>query len=813
MLDSQRISRDKSLIAFSVNSRKINVNLNFKDANSIRDTICAGDDVARRRGLNRVKITEQANAFPPLTDAEATAQKLKINVNFMQQPLLHAAALRQYTRNFNGTNHFFKVAIPTAPVEMESEWASFITEHINGVLKDSRPYHFLGTDRFTSLVSHGIAPQMWWDKEDWMPQFIPLADWRVATDTEESFRNLEWQAVRLNTTEGELSEKVFGPNADKNWNKPAIAKILHAYRNQNYQDIGNTTTWLDDPERMASIVKQNGGLHSSDAVPTVSLWHFLFKDRIKAKTKWMLRVIPDWNVQGDISAANNEFLYDSSDEPFATDLSHFLHVQFGDLNNDAPRKVWSVRSLGLELLDLCFWDNLLFCRTLQHLMENMNPWLRITDPAGKARAQLVDMYDKAIIPEGVTIVPQDQRHQVNQNLIQYMLSQVKQRIGEASATYTQQSDTGTQKEQTAYETAVKMSMVNAMMEALLLEASFQEKFSYMEICRRLCLRRSSNEDARRFQAACKRRGIPLVYINANLWKITPELPIGSGNPAMAISQAQQLLQIRSMYGPQAQQEILHEVTAIFTGSANKAARWAPLGEGRKATPAQKVAEADFLVLYSGKPVNLMESESLSEQADTLLGLLAGEITLLLKVGDAGPRTIFGLGNVAHWIEGLIETISRNPPDQEKANELGKQLAELQKEIGLVEKQMAAKQQPQGNGQMDPAALAKSQAALMQADVKGKVTEANAAQKRTHKDLDFTAKEQRKQEEFVSAEQRKSVQAGTQVARDHVTTGAEIKRDGARTTADIQQDSVRTLADIINQEATAKANLEAKVKNE
>lgn len=182
--------------------------MQFKDAKSVIDEIRAGDAVARVRAANRVRVNDAANACPPLTPEEQAAWKLKVNVNFMQQPMLHATARRQYSKNFEGTEHYFRIAIPTAPTEMQTDWAMFLTDHINRLMKDSRPYRFLNQNKWTALVSHGMAPQMWWDKDGWLPKFVPIENFRVATDTDTDFENLEWVGIRLPTSEGELWKSV-----------------------------------------------------------------------------------------------------------------------------------------------------------------------------------------------------------------------------------------------------------------------------------------------------------------------------------------------------------------------------------------------------------------------------------------------------------------------------------------------------------------------------------------------------------------------------------------------------------------------------
>ncbi len=184
--------------------------MNFSTPKAVLDCIHAGDDVARIRGENRVKVNNAANGFPPLSADEADKMGMNVNTSFLDLPILLATARRQYTRNFNGTKQFFRISIPNAPAEDQTDWSLFMGGFINRVLKKSRSYFFLGQNRWTALVAHGIAPQLWWDNECWLPKFVPIEDWRVPTDTDTSLDNLPWFAVRIASTEGELTDKVFG---------------------------------------------------------------------------------------------------------------------------------------------------------------------------------------------------------------------------------------------------------------------------------------------------------------------------------------------------------------------------------------------------------------------------------------------------------------------------------------------------------------------------------------------------------------------------------------------------------------------------
>ncbi len=326
------------------------------------------------------------------------------------------------------------------------------------------------------------------------------------------------------------------------------------------------------------------------------------------------------------------------------------------------------------------------------------------------------------------------------------------------------------------------------MEGLLLVAAYQERFSYEEICRRFCLRNTNDPDAKRFQEECKRKKIPKEFVNVDQWDIEPELPMGAGNPAMAISEAQQSLQMRPMYGPQAQQEILHDASAVLFGP-EKAARWVPLEKKGGATPAQKYAEADFSTLMRGLPANPAEGVNMPEQINTLLGLLAGEITMVEKTDNMGDqRELIGLQNVAQQIDRMIQFLSQDPQQKQQAGEYSQVLGELMNTVkGFQQRQQ---QQAQKNGH-DPEAEAKLQATVEQTKVKLAGKQASDAQKLHHKEVAFGKEQQRKDAEFAANQQRESLATGAELVREHT----------------------RTQADIINQEATAKADREVKVENE
>ncbi len=705
--------------------------MNWKDATAVQGAINAGREVERIRSSNRVIVDNLLNGVRPMTDAVAKQIGLHVNANMGEGPVLAAQARRQFTNAFERASRYFKVSIPGAPPNKKFEWEMFVNQFINGKLKKNLKFFNLGNNWRASVVAHGIGPRMWRDKESWLPEYVAIDDLRVPTNTLTSLDNLDWFGRRVLYTESELSRKAFGKNSVKGWNKDAVAKILEKIHPWNY-DSNAGNTWINNPERMAEMVRQNGGFYASDAVPVVPMWHFYYKDDESDNERWLMRVVidQDQSTVGNVS----EWVYDSGDESHADEVGQLLSIQYGDMNNTAPFMHSAVRSLGFLLVEPCFWSNMVKCRMLQHLMEQFNTWFRVSDPAGRAKALKIETYDRCVLEEGVSVVPNVERHQVDPRFTEIALAQMKQLQSEASSSYTAQSDSGTSKEQTAYETAVKVSQVNAMMSGMLLVAMRQEQYAYTEICRRFCLRKTGNKDAKRFQELAQQNGIPEIYLNVEMWDIEPEQTLGNGNPTMEMSQAQQLLQMRGLFGPEAQAKILHIATAAITGNAGMAMDLAPVGVAPEASNGEKWAVSIFGTLMQGVPVPNNPDVTALEQIDPMIGMLAAAIHGCEQNGNICTRPqLTGFASVMQYTQGLVQQIATD----ESQGPVAKQYSQSLGELANILKGFAQRlQEQEAAGQVDQEAQAKIQMMAQSAQVKNQAAEEKSHQSLLHNQAKF-----------------------------------------------------------------------------
>ncbi len=749
---------------------------NFSSAQKVLQTIRAGSEVERIRGENRVKINRAANGAPPLDAELAKKLGIKINVEWGELAQCLADARRQFLKAHTGNQNFFTVNIPSAPQEYQADWEALITSEINKPLRESLPYFELHRSKWSSVVSHGVGPMMWMHPDRWLPTFKAIADVRIATDTTLDFANLSWFAVRNAYSPFELMEEVFNDKPGNKWDKKAIAGILKSYKELNSVAASNNYDIETAPEKLLELLKQNGGFYSGDAMPSIPLWHFYFLDETDAQKKgWFMVVVPENSVvKGDKD--NDNFLW-QSDEPAAAKLEHLLHCQFGDLTADAPFKYHAVRSLGFMLLEPTYYRNLTRCRLLQHIHDNFNIWLRTTDPAEKARALIQEFSNMGVVRSGVSVIPAAERHQIDGELVQVAMADLKQLVGEKSGGYTQQQDTGTQKEQTAFETRVKTEQVNAQLGGILSVSFKYESFAQREICRRFCLPRTYDLDILVFQRKCREFGIPRKWLDVSLWEVEPVTPLGMGNPTVAQSAAQQLLSMRPMYSPSAQNEILHDATLVITGDPRKAARWAPIGGKPGVTDGAKFAAGIFGTLMQGVPLQPPEGLSALEQIDALLPLFGGKITLLTRRDNtASPTEAAGLQSVGQYLATLIQSIAQDPQQQQKVKQYSDALGQLMNQAkGLAQR---GAQQAQAN-QAQPGEAAQQQAKLqtelhnstVKAHADARVKEAKAAQQLQHK-----------QQSFQGDQQRKDAESFAQIQREGVKTAAQIENEKKRAEA-------------------------------
>ncbi|HEU4344044.1 MAG TPA: hypothetical protein VFU31_21015 [Candidatus Binatia bacterium] len=712
------------------------------------------------RSNNRKKINQLFDGWPPYTPEEVKENKIPVNVNWKESVTLAQEARRQYENAFLKPENFFTVRVDRGTSAKRQEWSQFITRRINRVMKRSWAYLQHVRSKFASVVLHGIGPQMWETRYGWRPQFVAIEDLLVPTDTETSLENLPFFAVRRVWTPDQLARKTQRKNVDPGWNQSVVRVILDELKNTN--TTAANYTWADDPEKMYELYKQNQVFWSTDSAPTVTLWDFFFKDD---KGNWKRRMIRD--IEGptagspysDFKANDAKWVYDGKNRIAASELGQLLHIQYGDLSNKPPFHHWAVRSLGFQLYDVCHLMNRIRSKLTELVHTDAQVWLRVGNPADLARLNRLSFFDKGILPEGVSIVPREQRYEVRPELFQLLMSSYRQLMSESSSAYTQDIDTGTQKETTATEVIARVNQVNALMSGLLTLAYNQEEFAYHEICRRFCLKKSENADARKFQAECANKGIPAEVMDVESWEISADKVVGGGNKMLEIAQTKEIMGIRQLLDPPGQRLATHMYVEALSDS-KLATELMPLDRDQEVSDSVHDAELSFGALMQGVPMEPKAGMDHSEQIETLGRQMGIKIARIQRQDNVGtPDDVVGLMNVARFIQRHIDLLAQDESAREKVAAYGKALGKMVNDVkGFQQRQ----QERNGNGQPDPKVIAEIQSEQMKTAAELQANEAEAAQRMRHDELEF------------QAEQR----------RDNAAAAADIQRENAKTSATI-----------------------------
>lgn len=756
--------------------------MKFETPDKLRSAITSLDEVERRRSLNRVRVVETFEGFPPMSQADADKQGLRINCDWKEAPLMFADAAGQYYNAFVGPGEFFSVTIKNAPQEKMTEFNAFVTDQIKTIMTRCEHYDALWDNKAAGVVMHGTGLQMWNDPDCWCPDYVAIEDFRCPTDVDLSFRNLPWFAVYRNYTPGEIVEKMGSKNSDPGWNKKALGIIFKAIEDAPFRESFQNDDWRS-PEKMVERIKEMSGYMTSDAAPSIPMWDCYYKDD---KGKILRRVVADQDTPG-LSELKDEWIYTSKDRSVADEWSQVIHLLPGDLSNKPPRKYHSIRSLGFTLVEPAFWLNVTRCYLVQHTIMTFKPWLRVQDPNDRARALFVEIGNSCILQDGVSIVPWEQRHRIDPQLVQFVMSNLKQLMGEAGNTYTQDIDSGTQKERTAYETSVLVNMVNSSLSRLLLKAYKKESYAYREICRRLCKKGSLDADAKEFQEACKKKGIAEDFLNVSKWRIEPTTTLGQGNKQLAISRANQLMQAKTQFPPESQNEILYLWTCAVCEDPALAARLTKRGQQEKVTNAKHDAALSFGPLMQGVRVDPMGGFSPIEQIETLLEKMGEFLQSVQAVGLPSMREIFGLHAVEAYVSFQIEQLAQDPREKDRVKQYGDALGQMMNQVKKL----------QQNVQQAEAAKNQSNAVDLQE------RQAEMQQKLQHGDAQFQQKMQQKQIADATKQEQGKVKFVEKVKQGDAQHRIKLKQQAQSAAIDTAADIAAKENDLIAQKAKNK----------
>ena len=393
----------------------------------------------------------------------------------------------------------------------------------------------------------------------------------------------------------------------------------------------------------------------------------------------------------------------SGKRKYADSLEQILHCQFGDCSAYAPFKYHSIRSLGWMLWGICDLQNRLHCKFNEAVFEQLMWFFQTAGNQDLIRLKKANFEHMGIIPQGIRFLTPQERYSPNHNLIQMAFARNRQLMADSSTAYTQDYErTGAQTPRTATETMAIVNSAQALAGGIIELAYTYETYKYREICRRLCLRNSTDHMARTFRLACLKDGIPEEMLDIDRWQIEPEQVVGGGNKTIQMATVGFLNQIRQNLPPNGQRLVDHLSVEAATDQPELAEEIAPMGDvqsiSRSTNEAQLATERLMLGLPFTPPKDAVYEDYIVTWMQDL-GLLIQKN--MQSGGLPTPNELNGMMNIAQHIGQFLEVMGKNPSDKEKVRQFGDlfgQLTNALKGIAQRLQQQMQAQQAGGNGE-------------------------------------------------------------------------------------------------------------------
>lgn len=711
------------------------------------------------RGQDRARINDLFNGLPPYTPDEMQANNIQVNINDLASTRAGHSARSQYYTAFLQQDRFFSARTDMGKPQKRDEYNTIVTNAAAKIMKRSLLYFECCRSKFASNVLHGISPSAWEDKDKWCPDPLAIDDVLIPAETLITMKNLPFFAIRKSYTAPELIKLTQGPRRDKAWNMDLVNDCLEWVDKEAAALMGTSWPTIMSPEKIAER-KMDRGFYAGDKVPTIDCFDFYFWSDEKKNGGWRRRTILDAWGSPDATGAqyratrrkgkpfekDDRFLFDSRDRKYADRLSELITWQFADLSAVSPFLYHSVRSLGKLLYAVCHLQNRLRSRFNEAVFESMMQYFRVSSEDEYQRALKVDMINRGFIDNSVKFVPPAERWQYNVQFAELAMAENRQLIDESTASYAQRSNFSQDRtEKTKFQVMAELQGMTAMLNAALMQAFQYAAFEYHEIFRRLMKPNSRDPDVIEFRNICLRQQVPEKLMCYEAWDVQPVQVSGAGNHSLQMMIAQQLLEMRPLYQPQAQEQILRDVTQMITQDPQKTKIYCPPGPPRISNSIHDAQQSVGTILAGGR-VDPVEGQLHQEVIETWLNALAQEVQKILQMGGvpSSVNQLAGLQNLAAHIAGQIVIFSSDKEEKSRVASYSQALTELTNELKAFGQRLEEQMQAQnGNGGLDPKVLSQMQADIIKAQGKNERAAETHAQKTAQKQLAFEQQQRQK----------------------------------------------------------------------
>lgn len=733
---------------------------------------------------NRTLINKLFNGEAPHTEEERRAENIKVNVNWLEATRIASNATNQLNNSFFSGGRYFSVAVDKGESRKRAQYSTTITKYINQELKRSREYKHARESANAQVVLHGPGPMIWRNRRCPIPGVAGIDDILVPSGTLTSMENLDRFAIYQELTWHQLVKQTQGSSVDPGWNKPYVTALLAHLFKTGVVPVHQGNRW-QFPEKMHEDVKEGAANTASSSLPKVMVYDFFYRN--EKSDKWNRKMMLDFGTVDTETIKENEavrkyqeFIYEKDD--YCDNWSEVIHWYLGNCSNVAPYRYYSVRSIGYLLYGSCMIQNKLRNRFTEHMFQSLLTLFRNVSDDNREKLGMIDLHNLGVMPEGVSMVPAQERHTVDWNLILMGLNQGRQLMAESAQSFVPDMTGDSKKQMTATETLVRQNTSVSMTSAVLNQLGEQSREEYREICRRFCIKSNPDPMAKRFRENIEKEGVPLSCLDIDAWDVIPEKTVGGGNKAVEMVSTQILMQeMFPLADPDGQRLIARRRYLAITDNSDEALLIFPDAPQPPSDDVQYAQNA-YAVLMLGVPFAKKEGINHLAYAGMLMQMMNVTFSQIQQAAEQpqglaiAADKIVGLFNAAQHVQEEIKAIARVEHQVDNAKVMFKALVEMISELTKVaQKLMAQEQDSQANGGLNAETRAKIESMMMKAQTESQIRMKAAEEKEMRNDVKFMNENNRRNAMVEADNQRKLLSTQADITAKDLTTAAEITR--------------------------------------
>ena len=684
----------------------------FKTPAAIQDEIWRMRKAEDYRRQDRATISDFYNGAPPLTQEEAEALGITVNVNhlFGYTQVSEASEILEGLYNKPAYNALVKIELDAAPPGKGSDWGIRASQEASRVLRGVKSFrsHYKGVAGDAAL--HGEALFFYPNRTCPLPRQCPLSKMLIPDESTTDTQELASYGIQTRLSLADLTK--FHKHSSPGWNKGNVGKVLAKI----FEGCCDSDSLNGDSTNFEELEyrRQENSANTTNKRSWVDATYFYQQRPDKEGLPYDLTVMLNSEESPGLQDKASFVLYEA--ESAVTRVGACLHPIFMDCMIGGERRWHRVLGPGTLNFQINQAVELLVCRAQQATYEgSMNLW-RARDTTTREALQQILLQHNGILPEGVDLVPN--RFEPNFSGMMEMIQFFRQ----AGAKNVRGSAPNTGDNNDVLE-------VQAMAELNTAASSSQNRiatcYDYLDGMYDEAVARLTNpfiephdagySEVMDFQNAMKRFGIPLHYLQRANVRVTAVRIVGNGVRSRELEVVNYLSQNRQNYAPEAQPRITRMCTALATSDANLAEELTPI-QDTPDVPQEMRAKSESAIMLTTRQPEMPKEDDIDEthviQHFPALELLITD-AMKFQNGVFTPQNEEAFSALGGHILAHIERIeskaqnNRRDADRELASKMKEQVNEL---AAMAEKLIKnrEKQQAEGGQEQDPMAMAEMQ---------------------------------------------------------------------------------------------------------